>query len=512
MQPDVGKLVRAEVQRTAMRNVGSLAPGPMVLGPWLLAFALAACGGGGDSGNAPSNGIGTLAYVETECRGTKQGFTEHQTLRIRQGENEPVTVFETPEVSVPGAGVVCQLFLGGRYGPNSIAREPLQWVAVSPDGSSVVFESTDEFSVNPPLPLNLPEEKKGIFWVRADGTDVPRKLGPPSAVRLFDPLPQGGLIDYSARLPVSFSPDSRTLAFVDKGPDADGNAADQVFTIDGATGTRTQVTHLPPAVPPAGYSVNAPTVAGPQFIDERTISFYSSGNPDGLNPEGIYLLMTIRVDGSGFDVPLPVPVALGGSQIELRFVITGDRPQAILVIVPGTPTGGLSGYRQEISEVFVIDEGKNILQLTSFRRNDTWDALADVNREQVYFTASADPLGTNPSENCQLFSIDRLGSGLRQLTNFREVDHSVVGCGSDRKGLGCAVRGNLWQDPRSRAVLFYSNCDPFRANLNGAQVFSIQPDGSRLRQLTDSRGLVHEARGVYSGQIPGPWAYGPYVR
>ncbi len=296
-------------------------------GAFFLMLVLTACGGGGEG--TPPPGLGTLAYVETECSGTVKLFTEHQALRIRQGDHEPATVFETPEVSVPGAGVLCQ-WVGTRYGNLSIGREAVQWVAVSPDGSGVVFEVTDEFSVNPPLPLNFPEEKKGIFWVRADGTGVPRKLGPPSAVRLFDVV-NGVFIDYSARPPVSFSPDGRTLAFVDRGPDADGHEADQVFTINVATGTRTQVTRLPRAVPPAGYSVNAPTVLNPLFVDEQTISFYSSGNPDGLNPEGIYLLMKIGVDGSGFDVPLPIPVPLPGSTIELRFVITGERPQVVTV-------------------------------------------------------------------------------------------------------------------------------------------------------------------------------------
>ncbi len=48
-------------------------------------------------------------------------------------------------------------------------------------------------------------------------------------------------------------------------------------------------------------------------------------------------------------------------------------------------------------------------------------------------------------------------------------------------------------------------------NPNGGQIFAIQPDGTGLRQLTDSRGLVKEADGTYSGELPGPWAYGPYV-
>jgi len=369
-----------------------------------------------------------------------------------------------------------------------------------------VFEVSDEFSVRPPLPLNLPPEQKGIFWVRADGTGL-RRLAPPSRTPFFD-ITRSGALAEAGGFGLNFSPKGRTIAFADKVPGVDGGETDQVVTVDVATGTRTQVTHLPPAVPPAGYSAKAPTIFAPRFVDERTISFRSSANPDGLNPEGIYLLMTTRTDGSGFDVPLPVPVSLPGGTIELRFVITGNRPQAQLFLVPGKPTNPLAGFPPEIGEVFVIDEGKNIIQLTNFRRSDTWFALVDVDREHVYFTASADPLGTNPSENCQMFSIDRMGSDLRQLTNFRETERSVNGCSFWLVGLGCAV-GPPWQDPRSRTLVFYSNCDPLGTNPNGGQVFAMQPDGSGLRQLTDSRGLVFEPDAV-TGELSGPWAYGPY--
>ena len=149
--------------------------------------------------------------------------------------------------------------------------------------------------------------------------------------------------------------------------------------------------------------------------------------------------------------------------------------------------------------------------MTNFRRSDTWDPLVDVDREHVYFPAAANPVGSNPSENCQLFSIDRLGSDLRQLTNFREREHSKSGCFfSGRLGEGCALL-RLAQDPRSRTLFFDSSCDALGQNPNGAQIFAIQPDGSGLRQLTNSRGLVQEADGTYSAELPGPWAYGPYL-
>jgi len=472
----------------------------------LLLLTLAACGGGGDGTPPPE--LGTLAYVETECRGTAEGFVEHQALRIRQGEREPVTVFETPEVLLPGGGYVCPLVVSLRFGDQSIAREAFQSVAVSPDGSSVVFEVTDEFSTYPPLPLNLPPEQKGIFWVRADGTGL-RRLGPPSRERFFYINENGGVDEFGG---LAFSPSGRTVAFVDKGPDADDHEVDQVVTIDVATGTRTQLTRLPPAVPPAGYPRNAPTVFVSLFTDEQTIGFSSCANPNGLNPQGTYLQMTTKTDGSGLEVPVPIPIALPGGVIEEQFVITGDKPQAFFVVVPGEPTNDPPLDLPGIREIFVVDEGKNILQLTNFGRQDTLSAVVDVDREHVYFNASADPLGTNPSLNCQIFSIDRLGANLRQLTNFHEIEHSVQGCLFAALGRGCGVYFPLvGQDPRSRTLVLYSDCDPLGTNPNGAQIFAMQPDGSGLRQLTDSRGLVFESDGTIIGELPGPWAYGPHV-
>jgi len=485
----------------------ALAPAPPPLcaaSPFFLfLITLAACGGGG---GAPPPELGTLAYVETECRATSEGYFSRQALRVRQGEREPVTVFETPGVGpLTGFGPLCVITTSGHLGDASISREAFQAVSVSPDGTSVVFEVTDEFSVNPPLPLNLPPEQKGIFWVRADGTGL-RRLGPPSRTPFFF-VQDGGTYLYS---PLSFSPNGRAIAFVDKGPDADGHEADQVVTLDVATGTRAQVTRLPPATPPPGWSPDAPTAAYSVFIDERTISFYSSANPGGLNPDGAFVPMKIKTDGADLEVPLPIPIALPGGTIELRFVITGDKPQALTFLVPGKPTNNppLPGP-QDIIEVFAIDQGKNILQLTNFRRLDTWLPLVDVDRERIYFRASADPLGTNQSENCQLFSINRTGADLRQLTNFGESEHSSHGCYFYPGATGCAVQ-KLFQDRRNRSLVFYSDCDPLGTNPNGSQVFSMRPDGSELRQLTDSRGLVFESDAAI-GELPGPWAYGPYA-
>jgi len=188
-----------------------------------LLLALSGCGGGGDGGNTSPSDIGTLAYVATECQGTAfpgcHGtacaaalFSEHQTLHILHADQD-VTVVETPEVGplfvAPGE---CTAVTVGRFGEGSLAREAFQGVAVSPDGSAVVFELSDDFSVEPPLPLQLPPDQKGIFFVRADGSGL-RPLGPPSRLPFFFIELNSGFINDLAGF--AFSPDGRMITFAD---------------------------------------------------------------------------------------------------------------------------------------------------------------------------------------------------------------------------------------------------------------------------------------------------------
>ena len=120
--------------------------------------------------------------------------------------------------------------------------------------------------------------------------------------------------------------------------------------------------------------------------------------------------------------------------------------------------------------------------------------------QRAFFTASADPLGTNPTQNCQLFSVDVLGANLRQVTHFQQGGHPEGGCVPDlgtplSPPPGC-VTGDLRQDPVTGAIVFVSQCDPFGANPYGAQIFAMRPDGTGLRQLTHLRGFVTEADGT----------------
>jgi hypothetical protein len=128
--------------------------------------------------------------------------------------------------------------------------------------------------------------------------------------------------------------------------------------------------------------------------------------------------------------------------------------------------------------------------------------------KSVLFMASADPLGTNPFHDCQIFKVSALGRHLRQLTRFGEGVPATDPCGevADERP-GCGIRLGNWASPHSMAL--YSDCDPFGTNPDGSQVFAIDYQGSRLRQLTPTAGLRQDADGTLEVELPGPVAAGP---
>jgi hypothetical protein len=251
---------------------------------------------------------------------------------------------------------------------------------------------------------------------------------------------------------------------------------------------------IDPAQPATGF---------PSFVNDRTIVFFTQANPENLNPSGDFRAFVVQTNGAGLRAAA-TPVAVPGSRVVPTFAVTGGGTNVFEFYLPGIPVNVAPGYISLINEVFLLDR-RNLLQLTNFHRVDTGSQFLDVDGRRVFFRASADPLGINPSENCQLFSVDAFGRNLRQLTHFREGERSLNGCASGPPP-GCRV-GRAVQDPVTRIVLFYSSCDPFGTNPYGSQIFAMRPDGSALRQLTHSRGLVNNADGTVTVELAGPFAY-----
>jgi hypothetical protein len=251
----------------------------------------------------------------------------------------------------------------------------------------------------------------------------------------------------------------------------------------------------------------------PVFLDDNTIIFRSLANPDDLNPAGDRAMFIIKTDGSDLKRGDPPHVAVPGATIDPTFHITGDRPTAGVLSFPAIPPRNHIGGNPDLTvvlEIFLFD-GENLLQLTNFQRIDTAGALVTVDRQRVVFFASVNPGDGNPTENCQLFSVNRTGGDLRQLTSFDEGGRSVNGCDFNRNRPGCAIAAPA-QDPVSRALVFYSSCDPFgTSNHSAGEIFAMRPDGSGLRELTHARGFFRDASDVQHFEQPGPHAYGPYL-
>jgi hypothetical protein len=380
---------------------------------------------------------------------------------------------------------------------------------VTPDGSGVVFEVTDEFQLIERTPLA--PEQRGFFYVRADGSGL-RRLGPPSrdpTYRIYLAPLGFGVNFYETYL--AFSPSGRLVAYTDRVAAPDGSAATGISILDVGTGRRRRpflVTTLLPAFTPSGER----SVAEYAFLDERTIRFRDR-TQEG---QAIY---TVRTDASGLRraAPLPqVPESVSASPVAPVFGVTRPTGSIVSLALRATAEDPNPSYRDpRVVEVFRIDGG-NLLQVTAFGRNDSrgvgGGGLSDrpvLRGSRVLLIASTDPFGENPFKNCQLFSIDPWGNGLRQLTDFDEGAASLRGCTFGAPP-GCSF-ADVYQDPVTRWIVFYSNCHRFDSSFYGTQVFAMRPDGRRLRQLTHTAGARWVGDEVQV-EIPGPIAYSMPIR
>ncbi len=118
---------------------------------------------------------------------------------------------------------------------------------------------------------------------------------------------------------------------------------------------------------PRDQGVGSRTVPPPFFVGSKTIAFATTANIHGSNPEGIVVVVTVRVDGTGLRVvPAPAPSAAGS--VVPTFAVTGARPTATAIGLPGPAVN--SSQPVPIREVALVD-GRRLLQLTNFRRFET---------------------------------------------------------------------------------------------------------------------------------------------
>jgi hypothetical protein len=451
--------------------------------------------------------------VVHECRTDAQGGTGRQTLKVRHGDCDPVTVYERdyPRTPPSSGGVViggtpygpdlCRAYGENRWSTAGLLGGGIERLGVRPDGSAVVFEVTDKTALTPPR-TPLPPDQEGIYIVRADGSAPPRRVGPASR-RPSLTIGANGYFDEDIYF--SFSPDGRTIVYTDLGPDAAGEDTAQVVTLDVTTGTRTQLTRLPPGVHRVSRDL-LPTCCA-RFLDAETITFTSYTNPSGMNPGGDFLAFLINRDGTGLRAA-PDPIVGPGGAVVPVFGVGGPGPKSdVLSLRMPYPARNIPSAPAQ--EVF-LRERRTLTQLTTLGLAETVGLFLTVDRRRVIFSASADPLGTNSKKNCQLFSIDTVGAHLRQLTHFDQGEPAPGPGGHCPEGRppGCSIPAAV-RDQKTGTIVFESTCDPFGTNPYGTQLFAMRSDGSGLRALTDSRGFVVEADGSVTVELPGPFDYAP---
>jgi hypothetical protein len=221
----------------------------------------------------------------------------------------------------------------------------------------------------------------------------------------------------------------------------------QIFVLDLATGERRQVTHLPSGTPPRAADEARPyfLTCCPKFVDNETILFQTFVDPDGSNPEHNFAAFTVRIDGGRLK-SVPTPVALPDSHLVPSFAVTGVGTNLARLSVPGTPVNHVNDPRWNfpIAEVF-LQGGRNLRQLTNFRRVDTFLGFLTRTETRAFFLASADPLGANPDGYCQIFSMNTEGRGLRQVTHLNSrVCRPLHGPGCFQpQGIGYGTTGSF---------------------------------------------------------------------
>jgi len=461
----------------------------LVGGFFAASVSLTGCGGSDGSATRPSAALsGTLAYVESTCREDLDSIEiGAQRLVVQAASQPPRVVHQVPAFgSVEGDGTCVAIGLS-RYGLLFLPVSTFQRLAVSPDGQNVIFEVTDAFSV--PREEPLPEEAKGFFSIRADGSGL-RRLGPASrerTYRFFAP-DEGLLVQLYPDLAIS--PNGRLAAFTDRGLGPNGET-NQIFVMDLRSGERHQVTRLRRT---AGFEDPGPPTCCPRFQDDATLLFPTTADVNGSGER--LRVVSVRVDGSEFrDISLPPGFA--GAQVAPQFAITSaQRSTALLLLDGDTP--------EPHREVFV-SQGMNLLQVSNFKRLDTSDPLLSNDGSQVYFVGSGNPRGQNPTENCQVFEVSSLGGEVRQISDFHEGDTSGNGCIFSAPD-GCAA-SFLGQDPQTGTLVLHSNCDPLGSNPYGAQIFALDPTTRDIRQLTGLRGIEIPGEDVVEVELPGPFAY-----
>ena len=242
----------------------------------------------------------------------------------------------------------------------------------------------------------------------------------------------------------------------------------QVWKVDGDGGGLAQVTSL------SGGGASSPSVVG----DGQTLIFGSSADPLGLNIDASDEIFLINIDGSGLQQLTAFPSGVAAADASLsddgmKIVFEGDADpnglnadgstELFTMNVDGSAlsqlTDGLLGTTSrraqlDASGLWVVFEsnadfdggnvdgsyevwrvqsgGGGLDRLTGDPLFGSADADISADGTIIVYRSSADPLGTNPENNSEIYIYRPLTAALQQLTSF--VEGGVSAPALDRSG------------------------------------------------------------------------------
>lgn len=215
--------------------------------------------------------VSTLAYVLSECRSDASGTAIRQALMVRQGNCPPIVVMELPfgpPVHEPFG--LCRIWGSLRNGNTSVLAGGFHRLAVSPDGTDIVFEVSGKQALFPLA--TVPPELSGIYHVRADGVGL-RRLAPASRVSTYvtypDPrivgLELGGCFIWDADEDIATG---KLLLYTSCDPLGTGFFGGQIFAIGPGGGGLRQLTNARGLVREVDSSITV-EMPGPWALAER---------------------------------------------------------------------------------------------------------------------------------------------------------------------------------------------------------------------------------------------------
>ena len=277
------------------------------------------------------------------------------------------------------------------------------------------------------------------------------------------------LTDGKEELPVIYTTmnDSGTKVWVASNSNQFGDNPNREYRIhefDAATGTGVPRSTIAVGGPDYAYSYFAHIIAASD--DGQWITFISRANPTGQNADRSFELFVMKTDGTQVKRLTSDTTVNAGSVTLVAISGSGDK----IFFVSSSDLLGTNPDRHQ--QIYSVNrDGTGLAELTALPGEAYIDSLSvSDDGLRIAFSSNANPLSTNPEGNDEIFAVNGDGTGLRQLTSA-----------STGASAAAVISGD------GSTVAFESNAPLTGANPT-VEIFAINWDGTGLRRLTTSTG------------------------